>query len=153
MFRLRKTQVEIPLYAVDIKEDGYHLFLEVTINGNKGVMLLDTGASRTVFDMHTLQQWHNDIPMEVNEDKATGLGSNQVESYVTSIDKLEIGEIVVNNFETGVLDLSHVNESYSNIDIPPIAGVFGSDLLMMFDAIISYKDRKLVLDKKRVLFS
>jgi hypothetical protein len=153
MFRLRKTQVEIPLYAVDIKEDGYHLFLEVTINGNKAVMLLDTGASRTVFDMHTLRGWRDDISLEVNEDKATGLGSNQVESYVTSIDKLEIGEIVIHHFETGVLDLSHVNESYSNIDIPPIAGVLGSDLLMMFDAIISFKDKKLVLDKKRVLFS
>jgi predicted aspartyl protease len=136
---------KIPLYIIAIKEDGYHVFLEIKVNDQKVFMLLDTGASRTVFDMDTIKKIHAGIEMEENEDRATGLGTNTVENFVAVIDNLEIGELKIKNYETGVLDLTHVNTSYANINIPPIAGVFGSDLLMHFDAVISYKKKLLKL--------
>lgn len=139
---------EIPLYIIAIKEDGYHVFLEVKINGHKVFMLLDTGASRTVFDMKTIKKIHEGIEMEENEEKATGLGSDSVENYVAEISTIKIGDIEVKNYESGIVDLTHVNESYKKIGIPSIAGVLGSDLLMRFDAVIYYKKKILKLYKK-----
>jgi predicted aspartyl protease len=139
--------VEIPLYILAIQDDGYHVFLEISVNDTKVYMLLDTGASRTVFDLETLKKIHAGIEMEENEDKATGLGSNSVDNFMAVVDKLEIGSMKIKNFEVGVLDISHVNVSYSKIDIPPIAGVFGSDILMRFDAVINYKKKTLKLTK------
>ena len=139
--------IEIPLYILAIQDDGYHVFLELKVNDVKVYMLLDTGASRTVFDIETLRKIHTGIVMEENEDKATGLGSNAVDNFIASINKLEIGGLKIKNYETGVLDLSHVNTSYAKINIPAIAGVFGSDILMDYNAVISYKKKTLKLFK------
>jgi len=139
--------VTIPLYILSIQDDGYHVFLEVKINGIKVFMLLDTGASRTVLDMATLKKIHSGIVMEENEDKATGLGSDDVENFVAALNTLEIGSLKISDYEVGVLDLTHVNASYAKINIPPVAGVFGSDILMAYNAIINYKKKTLRLDR------
>jgi len=133
----------IPLYIAAIQSDGYHVFLEAKVNGHKVFMLLDTGASRTVFDLETIKTIHNGIKLEENEDHATGLGTDSVKNFVATIENLEMGKIRLKNYEAGIIDLSHVNASYGKIDIPPIAGVLGSDLLVAFDAVIDYK-KKLV---------
>lgn len=145
-FPMSKTS-GIPLYIIPIQDDGYHVFLEAKVNDQKVIMLLDTGASRTVFDLETIKKIHTGIEMEENEDRATGLGTNSVENFVAVIDSFEIGELKIKSFETGVLDLSHVNQSYQKIDISPIAGVLGSEILMRFDAVINYKKKILNLLK------
>src|ERR1039458_5084716 len=124
-----KRSVEIPLYIAAIQSDGYHVFLEAKVNEHKVFMLLDTGASRTVFDLETIKTIHDGIELEENKDDATGLGTDSVKNFVATIEKLEIGNIELKNYEAGIIDLSHVNISYKRIDIPPIAGVLGSDLL------------------------
>jgi len=40
----------IKLELLPIEEDGYHIFVEAFINSGKARLLVDTGASRTVFD-------------------------------------------------------------------------------------------------------
>ena len=40
----------IPIEVIPIEGDGYHLMIEVTANGRPVRMLIDTGASRSVFD-------------------------------------------------------------------------------------------------------
>jgi len=137
---MRKS-IEIPLYIAAIQSDGYHVFLEAKVNGHKVFMLLDTGASRTVFDLETIKTIHNGIELEENEDQATGLGTDSVKNFAAIIENLEIGEISLKNYEAGIIDLSHVNTSYDRIDIPPIAGVLGSDLLVTLDAVIDYKKK------------
>ncbi len=144
---MRKSN-DIPLYIIPIQEDGFHVFLELKVNGTKVFMLLDTGASRTVFDLETIKSIHKGIDLEENEDNATGLGTNSVKNFAAVIKKLEIGKIKLTDYEAGIIDLSHVNSSYKKIDIPAIAGVFGSDLLVAFNAVIDYKDKVLKLDKR-----
>jgi len=141
-----KSKTSIPLEILHIKEDGYHIFVKITINGHDARMLLDTGASRTVFDMETIKMLHAGIEMEANEDKATGLGTNSVENYIAIVDSFAIGGLTISDFQVGVLDLSHVNTSYSNIDMPSIAGVVGSDLLVKYNAVIDFGKLMLLLE-------
>src|SRR5687767_4464453 len=103
LYRRKKIHISLPLEVVGIQEDGFHLFVDVKVNNKMVRMLLDTGASRTVFDISLLRKIHSEIILEENEDKATGLGSREVESFIAFIEKLEMGEIEVHNYQTGVL--------------------------------------------------
>ena len=132
---------------VPIREEGYHVFVEIKANGFPVRMLLDTGASRTVFDLAELKIIHSDIEMEENEDLATGLGSNQVQNFIASINEIQVGAFKLKEYSVGVLDLAHVNISYRHIGVEGIAGVLGSDILMYFRAVISYKDGMVTLYK------
>lgn len=137
--------IKVPLEITCIKEDGYHIFINICVDGQKVRMLLDTGASRTVFDSTSIKNIHADIELEENEDKATGLGSDTVENFIAIIGSLSLGELEINDFQVGVLDLQHVNTSYERIDLLPIAGVLGSDLLVKYQAIIDLKEKVLKL--------
>ncbi len=137
--------ISIPLEILTIREEGYHIFLPIKIFGQEVRMLLDTGASRTVFDEGIIKGISSELDLEENEDKATGLGSNTVDNFVAVIDLLEIGTLSVTDYQVGVLNLTHVNESYDNMGALPIAGVLGSDLLVKFKAVIDLEKEMLTL--------
>ena len=40
----------VPIEILPIEDDGFHLMLKAKINGKKANLIIDTGASRTVFD-------------------------------------------------------------------------------------------------------
>lgn len=142
----RRKFTSIPLEISTIKEDGYHIFVNISIKDIPVRMLLDTGASRTVFDTDSIKKTVNGIEMEENEDKATGLGTNTVENFVAIIDYFKIGDLELNDLQVGVMDLKHVNISYNNIHILPVGGVLGSDLLVRYNGIIDLKKRELLLE-------
>lgn len=127
---------EIPLYIVPIREEGYHVFIHIKVNGFDARMLLDTGASRTVFDVEKLKILHQEIEFEENEDKATGLGTNSVDNFIAILNELTIGNKKLLDYQVGALDLTHVNDSYGSIGIEPISGVLGADVLVNLKSII-----------------
>jgi hypothetical protein len=145
--KMRRIIYELPLDVVNIREEGYHVFLDIRVNNKPARMLLDTGASHTVFDIGALKQMYSGIELHENEDKATGLGSNSVENFIAEISLLNLGGLRIADYQVGVMDLSHVNEKYRNIGLPIIAGVLGSDILMEYKSIINYGSGVLTLFK------
>lgn len=138
-----KKSTSIPIQLIPIEDDGYHIMIPARINGMDANLLVDTGASRTVFDNQNISRFLPEVreEFEKNDKLSTGLGTNTLESFVTSIDELELGDLLVQNYQTVILDLMHVNESYSKLELPIIDGVLGSDLLKKFDAEIYYKKK------------
>ena len=51
------------------------------------------------------------------------------------------------NFEAAVLDLTTIKQAYSSLNLPPIIGVIGGDILNSHQAIINYRKLKLKLFK------
>jgi predicted aspartyl protease len=145
MPRRKAKTTTLSLEIASIQEDGYHVFVWILVNNRPARMLLDTGASRTVFDIDMLREDHADIILEENEDKAMGLGTSAVDNYIAVIDKMVLNDITAKKVQIGALSLSHVNVGYGHMDLKPIAGVLGSDILMKYKAVISYKDKELVL--------
>ena len=83
---------------------------------------------------------------EILDKLSTGLGTNSMESSFTKIKKFTISdELILNDFTAILLDMGHVNESYKMLNIQPIDGVLGSDLLMQYKAVINYKTKILKL--------
>ena len=137
----------IPIKIITIENDGCHILVVVKINGKKANLLIDTGASRTVFDNTKIKKF---IPKDHkvfkdNEKLSTGIGTNKLESQVTVLKKLELGDIIVKNYNAIVLDMKHVIQSYSSLKLPVIDGILGGDLLAHYKAVINYKDKILKL--------
>lgn len=128
----------IPLIVLPIDEDGYHFLINAEMNGKKAKLLIDTGASRSVFDKNRINRF-SENEFTTTEALSTGLGTNTMESHTINLDSLKLGDLVLKDFEAVLLDLSHVNGSYLNMQLEAIDGVLGSDLLMKYKAVIDFK--------------
>jgi predicted aspartyl protease len=142
------VKAKIKLQLVSIQGDGYHLFFNVKVNGIEARFLIDTGASKTVLDkafVNTLQS----VTINSSERLTAGLGTSTLESEFAEIASLKMGKLEVNNINVAVIDLSHVNQTYSSIGLPQLNGVLGGDLLSEYKATINYNEQKLVLKKSK----
>jgi predicted aspartyl protease len=138
----------LPIELLFIEDDGFHLMIRAFINQKTAWMLIDTGASKTVFDREQIKKFMDEKEFGVNEKLSTGLGTNSMQTHSAILKKIEFGELVITDFKTILLDLSHVNESYHKLGLPAIDGVLGSDLLVKYSAVIDYKSKKLKMKWK-----
>ncbi len=134
---------KIKLEILAIEDDGYHIFIEASINAGKARLLIDTGASRTVFDAERIKAFlpggdHNFVKIDK---LSTGLGTNTMESHTVVLAELGLGETILNDYPTVVLDMEHVNQSYRMLGFAEIDGVLGGDLLHELKAVIDYRKK------------
>ena len=50
----------VPLELINLNDDGFHLLVEVVVFGQSFQAVLDTGASKTVFDKETILEYMKD---------------------------------------------------------------------------------------------
>ena len=137
-----KTHIPIKLLKL---EDGFHLLINARVNGKAVRMLIDTGASKTVFDKERSARFRSAGTLEEHDKLSTGLGTSTMKSHLSLIQKMTLGKIVVENYQTVIIDLSHVNTAYGQLNQKPIDGVLGSDILKKYKTLIDYGKKQLVL--------
>jgi predicted aspartyl protease len=136
---------EIPFKILSLDAEGFHLMIKVKINGKAANLIVDTGASKTVLDKTRIAKYVKETDFKTHDKLSSGLGTNTMQSQTTTLKKLIIGDLEIKDYATVLLDLSHVNSSYSQIGLKPIEGVLGSDILLQYKAIIDYDKRMLRL--------
>lgn len=136
-------KIKIPLEIISLQEDGFHLFVKGKSGKHSIRLLIDTGASKTVLDKKFVTERFPELKLEVNEQLTTGVGTNTIQSEFTDLDNLSVGKLKLKNYKVAVLDLQHVNETYSMIQLPPIDGVLGCDVLVEYGAVIHLKNKEL----------
>src|ERR1022692_980793 len=119
----------IPINFLDLDYGGYHLLVKARINGKSARFVLDTGASKTVFDKNRYDRFVKKVEMHKNAEFSAGLGTNQMETHTVFVDKLKFGNLIIEDYEGIVMDLSHVNQAYQGHGERMIDGVLGSDIL------------------------
>ncbi|MCX2450924.1 aspartyl protease family protein [Pedobacter sp. PLR] len=135
--------ITVPLTLINLQDDGFHLLVEIVVFGKKSFVVLDTGASRSVFDMTLIK--NNISELEYGEEThATTLFATSSTIQAT-IPKIKMGRLVIHDYETVALDLESVNQAYDQMGHPMIAGIIGSDILLKYEAVINYKKLKLFL--------
>jgi len=141
----------IPFKVLDIAGEGFHLLIKILINKKVAKVIIDTGASKTVFDNQRIKKYVGKKTFKKHDSLSTGLGTSTMTSELVSIKKIKIGELEIVNYKTILLDLSHVNNSYEQIKLKPVDGVLGSDLLLKYSAVIDYDKKilKLKFPKKK----
>ena len=136
-------KITVPLELINLHDDGFHLLVEVVIFGKKFNAVLDTGASKTVLDKTTIEKYITTEELLQSEKLSTGLGTSSMESYTFVLSCLKIGRLKLKQFEATVLDLSTISTAYETLNLPPVIGVLGGDILYRHGAVINYE--KLVL--------
>jgi len=137
--------IEIPLEIINLHDDGFHILVEVVAFNKPFKAVIDTGASRTVLDKTTVEEYIDKETLLLSDKVSTGLGTNTMASYTLTIPHLHIGSLVIEHFETAVLDLAIINEAYQQLEVGEILGVIGGDILMKHGAIIDYSSKKISL--------
>lgn len=138
---------KVPLELLNLHDDGFHLLVEVVVFGQTFKAVLDTGASKTVFDKTSIEKHITQGDLVISDKLSTGLGTNTMESHTIILPLIKIGAFKLKNFEAAVLDLSTINQAYTSLNISPVIGVIGGDILQSYDAIINYGKLHLKLFK------
>lgn len=133
------AKTTLKLKKINIEEFGYHLIANIRINNKISKMVVDTGASQTVFNINSPLLKNNYKQTQKGKNKTTGIGSSQIDTFVLNINTLKLGRLIIENINTVGLDLNHINESYLSINQNPIDGILGGDILNKYNAIINYK--------------
>ncbi|MFH0896181.1 MAG: retropepsin-like aspartic protease [Bacteroidota bacterium] len=141
----RKRKIIIPLRIRKIEKIGYHIFIKAKMNGHSVNMLVDTGASKTVFDKVRGEELMNEDSLTVNPEVTMGIGADSMESHIAVVDSLKLGKLEILKLKTVFLDLSHVNRAFEMIGIRQVDGIIGGDILRKYEATIDYKTAGLTL--------
>ena len=145
----RKKKIEIQLLLVELEEENYHIVVEsVFPNGEEGIWIVDTGASRSVFDKN-LTQFYEPITTENMEIQSAGIGDSQIDALPGLIPSISFGELRLKDFIVALIDLKHVNDIYSKFSDYKILGLIWSDFLMKYKAEINYKELILRVRRKK----
>lgn len=135
--------MEIPIRLLDIEGEGFHVMIQGKINGMEANFLIDTGASRSVFDPTVITKFIENPNFEKKEGITAGVGGSDLESSTFIIKSLSLGTIELSNYEAVALDLENIHENYRKLRLPAIDGIIGGDILVKLKATINYRLRKI----------
>jgi len=131
-------------------DTGCHLIVEAELeNGNKINLIVDTGASQSVFDTKMLHKSVQLSNFQVNT-LSSGVNAN-IDIKLGIINFIKFNELEISNMQVGLTDLSHVNGLYKQFTSHEITGLLGGDFLLKHKAIINYKKSEITVNcpKKR----
>jgi hypothetical protein len=137
--------INIPLIPINLQDDGYHLLVEIIAFGEPLYAVLDTGASRSVFDK-ALMEKHVEELVDNHEAQAATIFSSAT-TLQGIIPILKIGKLTLRGYESVAIDLQSVTETYLQLGHPPISGIIGGDILMKYGAKIDYQKNVMRLYK------
>ncbi|RIH66342.1 hypothetical protein D1164_05380 [Mariniphaga sediminis] len=138
-------KIKVPLQIVELEDDNFHLVVSGSFsNGTTGYWVVDTGASKTVFDKN-LEEGYDTSDEEADEVHTAGIGEKPIETTIAYLKPFSLGKLKIETLRVALLDLSHINQLYSRATNLHICGLIGGDFLMKHKAIVDYKRKVLVL--------
>lgn len=143
-----RRYIEIPIEIINIEGDGFHIITEGFINNKKARFVVDTGASRTVFDKEKIMEYIEKPEFSEKEGISAGIGGTDISSFLFSLESISFGELYISDYQAIAMDLSNINDSYAMIGLPAVEGVLGGDLMKKYQAVINYKSKKMRLTPK-----
>lgn len=137
LFEKNYTKVKLHLTKTN------HFEIKATINGHKGLFILDTGASSSCLGFEAIETFKLDV--EDSEIKAAGAGAVNMDTKMSIRNKVKIGKWRSNKTALILFNLTHVNEALTNHKSKPVDGIIGADILKKGKAIIDYDKKHLYL--------
>ncbi len=141
-FLQRKNYIKIPLVLTGTN----HFEITAKINGVKGRFILDTGASNTCVGFDRIELFN--LTSKESKIKAAGAGATNMETLVSTKNRIKIGDWKKKKLKIVLFDLVHVNEALTAHKAKPVDGIIGADVLKKTKAIIDYDKSCVYLKKK-----
>jgi len=120
-----------------------HFEIKATINGVKGLFILDTGASTSCVGFEAIETFK----LKTNDSsiKAAGAGATDMLTKVSKKNNVEIGKWKKDRVALILFNLTHVNTALTSHNSKPVDGIIGADILKKSKAIIDYEKKYLYL--------
>ncbi len=122
-----------------------HFEVKASINGIKGLFILDTGASSSCVGFESISFF--DLKVNDSNVKAAGAGATDMLTKVSKKNIIKIGRYKIDEIDLVLFDLVHVNTALINHGGKPVDGIIGADILKKAKAIIDYDTKHLYLKK------
>ena len=139
--------ISIPITLINLQDDGFHLLVEIVVFDTNCWAVIDTGASRSVFDKGFIQRNLEEV-ITVEDSNTTTLFTTS-STVQALIPRLKIGKLTIKNYHAVALDLESVNEAYALMGHPRIDAILGSDIFYEYQAKINYKRLKIIFSRPR----
>lgn len=120
-----------------------HLLIKASINGKRGLFILDTGASNTCVDFSGVE--HFSLETKKTKTLAAGAGGVGMEAKLSPKNTLKIGKWKTKSCTLVIFTLSHVNQALQQHKAKSVDGIIGADVLQEGKAIIDYENHFLYL--------
>jgi hypothetical protein len=144
-------KIKIPLQIVELEDDNFHLVVNsVFEDKTTGFWVVDTGASKTVFDKN-LENLYVSEEESADQLHTAGIGDKPIETTIAILKPFSLGKLDIENQKVALLDLTHINKLYSNATNLQICGLLGGDFLMRHEAYIDYRKKIMVLQIKKMI--
>lgn len=139
----------LPVYHV--KEDrGIHQLVNIQMNGLPARMLIDSGASHTVFCKSRIRHFVGDMAIEDPGFQALGMGEDFT-VYSLQVSDFRIGKIHLPVYDALLADLSLIERLYQSLIQGPVHGVLGGDLLTLPGSKLDFRRNLFRLGSMRAL--
>ena len=142
-FLIKKNYTKVPLTLTATN----HFEIFAKINGVTGRFILDTGASNTCVGFDKIEFFG--LTSKESKIKAAGAGATNMETLISTKNKIEIGAWNKKKIKIVLFDLVHVNEALTTHNALPVDGIIGADLLKASKAIIDYNKRYIYLKQSK----
>jgi hypothetical protein len=140
---------KIKLTIVELEDDNFHLVALSAFNeGQPHYWIIDTGASKTVFDLN-LKNYYESAEEETDQVHTAGIGDKPIHTAIGNLHSFSMGKLKIENLRVALLDLSHINTFYSQAANFSICGLLGGDFLKKYNAVLDYKRKIMILETKR----
>jgi predicted aspartyl protease len=138
-FLLNKGYIKVKLHLTKTN----HFEIKVTLNGVKGLFILDTGASNSCVGFEAVETFK--LKAKDSEIKAAGAGATDMLTQISKKNMVKIGRWKKDKIALILFNLTHVNTALINHNSKPVDGIIGADLLKKGKAIIDYDTKHLYL--------
>ncbi len=136
---------QIPIKILRLDPNSFHPLVKANINGVECYLILDTGASRSVFDINAFEVTFIDNEPG-KEIMPAGIIEGKIENKLGNLSNFSLKDFRLENLEGVFINLNHINNLYSQIKKPHrISGLIGSDFLVKYNAVIDFGKKRLHL--------
>ncbi|GAB3528381.1 hypothetical protein GCM10027443_06180 [Pontibacter brevis] len=122
-----------------------HLQMQVFLNGVRGNFILDTGAGATILEEKRKSAFH--LTSRKSNKVVTGTGGGAMGMQLSVGNKMEIGQLEIENSPIYLVSLEHVNKAFQNMKLEEVDGIIGADILSAKRGVIDYTNLVLYLRK------
>jgi len=120
-----------------------HLIISCKINGVEGNFIIDSGASNSCVDTNLTSKYK--LKTSLSQENASSATNTISKMYISKNNRLQIEELLHEDFNVFLFDMSHINKTFINNAIEEIDGIIGGDILKKFKAIIDYDKKNICL--------
>jgi len=136
---------KIPLSLIALDQSSYHIIARGIINDLPVNLVIDTGASKSVFDRNYLKDHLPEQDNQAEEIHSTGITADKIEAIRSTATTLTLGRLTLYQYPVMLINMKEINKLYSKVTGTTIHGLIGSDFLHSMNAVIDYGKSVMIL--------